>query len=62
MGMGTPAESFPIEARLNDLATRTIIEDSGGFMYVMARQTQLKSQMAVLTLAFGGQNGQNPRL
>lgn len=32
MGMGTPAESSPTEAHLNDLAARTIIEDSGGFM------------------------------
>lgn len=44
MGMTTPAESSPTEAHLNDLATRIILEDSGGFMYVMARQTQLQSQ------------------
>lgn len=62
MGMGTPAESSPTEAHFNDLATRTILEDSGGFMYVMAPQTQPQWQTAVLTLAFGGQNGQNPRL
>jgi len=62
MGIGTPTASSPAEAHLNDLASRTILEDSGGFMYVTARQTRPKSQMAVLTLAFGGQNGQNPRV
>ena len=62
MGMGTPAESSPSESHLNDLATRTILEDSSGFMYVMAHQQTIKSQTAVLMLAFDGQNGQNPRL
>lgn len=57
MGMGTPVESSPREAYLNDLAARTTI----GEVYVMARQTQLQLQTAVLTLAFGGQNGQNSR-
>lgn len=55
MGMGTPAESSPTEAHLNDLATRTILEDSGGFISVMAPQGQPQSLTAVLTLAFGGQ-------
>ncbi len=49
--MSTPAESSLTEAHLSDLATRTILEDSGGFMYVMAPRTQLQSKTAVLTLA-----------
>jgi hypothetical protein len=62
MGMSTSAESSSTEAHLNDLTTRTILEDSGGFMYVMTRQTQLQSQTAVLTIAFDEQNDQNFRI
>lgn len=41
MGMDTSAKSSLTETHLNDLATRIILEVSGGFMYVIARQTQL---------------------
>ncbi|MCJ1342063.1 hypothetical protein MMC31_000243 [Peltigera leucophlebia] len=50
MGMSTPADCSPTEAHLNDLATRTILEDSGGFIIVKIPDFETLSESERLTV------------
>ncbi|KAF2817570.1 uncharacterized protein BDZ99DRAFT_457296 [Mytilinidion resinicola] len=50
MGMSTPAESSPTEAHLNDLAMRTVLEDSGGFIMVKIPDFETLSESERITI------------